>query len=144
MFWTYFQEPYDAPPDIARFEQLWLSTLALTAIITIMMFDWSMSRVGPYGAALLTSMRFGGSFLLMLLCSRRRSNVMRWVLAIPFNLTILAYDAIRLPQMLEREPVVLFVVLRLGLTLTATYMLFTPRSRAWFAGGPPPEDIEDL
>ena len=69
---------------------------------------------------------------------------MRWVIAIPFNLTIVGYDAIRLPQMLERDPVLLFVVLRLGLMFAATYMLFTPRSRAWFAGRPPPEDIQSL
>ena len=80
----------------------------------------------------------------MLLCSRRRSNFARWVIAIPFTLTIIAYDAVRLPQMLERDPVLWFVLLRLGLTFAAIYMLFTPRSRAWFAGRPPPEDIEDL
>ena len=144
MFRTYFQEFYDAPPDIAWFERLWLGTLVLTAFITIMMFDWSMNRVGPYGAALLTSVRFGGSFLLMLLCSRRRSNFVRWVLAIPFSLTIVAYDAIRLPEMLQRDPVLLFVLLRLGLMFAAIYLLFTPSSRAWFAGRPPPDDIEDL
>ena len=46
------------------------------------------------------------------LCSRRRSNVVRWVIAIPFSLTIVAYDVIRLPQMLERQPVLFFVLLR--------------------------------
>src|SRR5690349_20289035 len=105
MFGSYFEEHDDAPPEIAWFEWLWLGTLALTAIVTIMMFDWSMSRVGPYGAGLLTSARFGGSFLLMILCTRRKSNFWRWVIAIPFSLTIVAYDAVRLPQMLERDPV---------------------------------------
>lgn len=47
MFETYFEEFDDAPPDIDWFERLWLGTLALTVIITIMMFDWSMHRVGP-------------------------------------------------------------------------------------------------
>jgi hypothetical protein len=140
MFGTYFEKFDDAPPDIDRFERLWLSTLVLSVFITITMFDWSMSRVGHYGAALLTAIRFGGTFVLMLLCTRRKSNVIRWVIAIPFNLTILAYDAIRLPQMLERDPVIWFVVLRLALTCAATYMLFTPRSRAWFAARPPVED----
>ena len=69
---------------------------------------------------------------------------MRWVIAIPFQLTIIAYDAIRLPQMLERDPVLWFVALRLVVMFAATYMLFTPRSRAWFAGRPPPEDIQSL
>ena len=105
-----------------------------------MMFDWSMGRVGPYGAALLTSARFGGSFLLMLFCTRRRSNLARWVIAIPFQLTILAYDAIRLPQMLEREYVIIFVLLRLGVMFAAVYMLFTRNSRAWFAARPAPVD----
>ena len=143
-FFMYDGERLPAPPDINRFEWLWLGTLVLTAFITILMFEWSSSRVGPYGAALLTSMRFGGSFLLMVLCSRRRSNFARWVIAIPFTLTIIAYDAVRLPLMLERDPVIWFVLLRPGLTFAAIYLLFTPRSRAWFAGRPPPGSIEDL
>ena len=140
MFGTFFEEYDDAPPDIDWFERLWLGTLALTVIITIMMFDWSMGRVGPYGAALLTSARFGGSILLMLFCTRRRSNLARWVIAIPFQLTILAYDAIRLPQMLEREYVIIFVLLRLGVMFASVYMLFTRNSRAWFAARPAPVD----
>ena len=47
MFGGYFEEFDDAPPDIARFERLWLSTLAVSVIITITMFDWSVNRVGP-------------------------------------------------------------------------------------------------
>jgi hypothetical protein len=127
------------PPDIIWFERLWLTTLALSVIITITMFDWSTGRLGRNGAALLTTFRFGGSFLLMLMCTRWRSNLMRWVIAVPFNLVIIAYDIIRLPQMMERDPVILFVALRLVLTWAATWMLFTPRSRAWFAHRPPPE-----
>ena len=139
MFLTNWLEFDDLPPpDIVWFERLWLTTLALSVIITITMFDWSMSRVGPLGAALLTIVRFAGSFLLMFLCTRLRSNLVRWVIAVPFNLTIIAYDIIRLPQMMERDPVLVFVALRLVLTWAATWMLFTPRSRAWFAHRPPP------
>ena len=127
------------PPDIVWFERLWLGTLALSAIITVTMFDWSTSRVGRTNAALLTSMRFGGSFLLMLLCTRARSNLVRWVIAVPFNLVIIGYDVIRLPEILERDPILGVVVLRLLMTWAATYMLFTPRSRSWFAHEPPPE-----
>ena len=125
------------PPDIIWFERLWLGTLALSVFITIMMFDWSASRFGPWGAALLTATRFGGSFLLMFLCTRRRSNLVRWMIAIPFNLTIVAYDVIRMDQILERNPAIWFVVLRLVLTFAATGLLFTPRSRDWFANGTP-------
>jgi len=144
VFGSYFDEFSDRPPDIAWFERLWLATLALTVIVTILMFDWSMSRLGRHGAALLTSARFGGTFLVMLLCTRRKSNFMRWVIAIPFSLTIVAYDAVRFPQMMERDFVVPVVVLRLVVMFAAIYMLFTPRSRAWFACRPPPEDVQAL
>ncbi|SKA33284.1 hypothetical protein SAMN02745126_05302 [Enhydrobacter aerosaccus] len=139
MFRAYFEEYADAPPDIAWFERLWLATLVLSVFITIMMFDWSVSRFGRYIAALLTSVRFGGTFLLMLFCTRRKSNFLRWVIAIPFSLIIVAYDGIRYPQMVERDPVLLLVEVRLVLMFAAIYMLFTPRSRAWFASRPVPE-----
>ena len=139
MFLTRWFEFDDLPPpDIIWFERLWLTTLALSVIITITMFDWSTGRLGRNGAALLTTFRFGGS-LLMLMCTRWRSNLMRWVIAVPFNLTIIGYDIVRLPQMMERDPVLLFVGLRLVLTWAATWMLFTPRSRAWFSHRPPPD-----
>ena len=140
MFRNFFEEYEDAPPEIDRFERLWLGTLALTVVITIMMFDWSMGRVGAYGAALLTSARFGGTFLVMLLCTRRRSNFFRWVIAVPFQLTIIGYDIIRLPVMMEREYVLIFVLLRLGVMFAAVYMLFTPNARAWFAAKAAPAD----
>jgi hypothetical protein len=140
LFRTFFEEYEDAPPEIDRFERLWLGTLALTVVITIMMFDWSMGRLGAYGAALLTSARFGVSFLLMLFCTRRRSNLARWVIAVPFQLTIIAYDTIRLPLMMEREYVLIFVLVRLGVMFAAVYMLFTPNARAWFAAKAAPQD----
>jgi len=127
------------------FEWLWLGTLVVSVFITITMFEWSSSRLGPYGAALLTGTRFGGTVLLMLLCSRGRSNFWRWVIAVPVALTIVAYDFIRLPLMLERSPVIWLVVLRQILMFAAIYMLFTPRSRAWFADRPMPQkDVETL
>lgn len=141
MFLTqYFEGLDDEPPEIAWFERLWLIALAMTVLITSMMFDWSAGRLGPLGAGLMTGARFGVSIVLMLFCSRRRSNLARWIIAVPFALTLVAYDGIRLPYMLERDPVLLFVVLRQILLWTAIYMLFTPRSRAWFAGRPPPQD----
>ena len=123
------------PPDIIWFERVWLGTLVLSVMITIMMFEWSMGRVGPLGAAFLTATRFGGSFFIMFWCTRRRSNLARWIIAVPFNLTIVAYDVMRLPEMLERSPVLWFVAARLALTFTATYLLFTRPSRAWFTNG---------
>lgn len=130
------------PPDIVWFERMWLATLALSVVITITMFDWSTGRVGRLGAACLTAFRFGGTFLIMFMCTRLRSNLVRWIIAIPFNMVIVAYDVVRLPDMLERNPVIWFVIARLLLTFAATFMLFTPRSRAWFARRTPPDLVE--
>lgn len=140
MWGDFFDRYADAPPEIDRFERLWLSTLVLSVVITITMFDWSMGRVGRYGAALLTGTRFGGSYLMMLICTRRRSNLMRWFIAVPFNLLLIAYDTVRLPQMLERPPVAWFVGLRMLLVFAAIYMLFTPNARKWFAAPEAPRD----
>ncbi len=125
------------PPEIFWFERLWLGTIALTVIITITMFDWSMGRVGALPAAMLTSSRFGLTFLLMFLCTRLRSNLVRWIIAVPFTLTIVGYDLIRLPEILERPPIVWVIALRQLLTFASVYLLFTPRARAWFRRTPP-------
>ncbi len=138
MWFGSFQEREDAPWELARFERQWLGAIGASVVIGIWMFEYSVMVVGPYLAALGNIALFGTAYLLMLYCSRRRSNVARWLIAIPFNLLVLAYDILRLPEMVERFPLQYFALLRLGLMAAATYTLFTPYSRAWFAGRPPP------
>jgi len=133
MFRGYFERYDDAPLDIDWFERLWLAGLSLTVVITIMVLDWSLSSFGIFSIAFYISARFSGSFLLMLFCSRRRSNIARWLLAIPFQATIIAFDVIQWPEIEEQNYVAMLVVLRLGLMLAATCMLFTSRSPPWFA-----------
>jgi hypothetical protein len=42
-----------------------------------------------------------------------------------------------IPELLDRDSVLWFVLLRIGIAFAATYMLFTPHSRTWFARRPP-------
>lgn len=133
-----FQEREDAPWEIARFERLWLAAIAVSVVISIWMFDLSVQIYGAYVAAVVNILHFGAAYVLMIFCSRRRSNVARWLLAVPFNLLIVVYDILRFADMIDRSPMQYFALLRLGLMAAATYMLFTRYSRAWFAGRPPP------
>ena len=126
----------DTPSDIVWFERLCLGSIVLTVVVTVSMFDWSVGRVGPNLAVLFTICRFSMAFLLMLFCTRRRSNVARWLVVL-FTLSMLAYDIVRVPVMLDRNPVLVVVLLRLGLMIAAAGHLFTRQSRAWFANRNP-------
>lgn len=78
---------------------------------------------------------FGASLLLVIYASRRRSNAAR-LLTIPFLLLILFYDLSHIGAMIGSESLYLLVgtLCRLGLIVVAIRSLFTPSSRAWFAG----------
>lgn len=73
----------------------------------------------------------------MVYASRRRSNLAR-LLTIPFLFLILFYDLSHVGAMLGSESLYLLfgTLCRLGFIVVAVRSLFTPSSRAWFAGRP--------
>jgi hypothetical protein len=120
------------PPELNRFEWLWLSAMLVSVAVAILMYDFSMERVGSFLAALINIVLFGVAVLLMFLASRRRSNVAR-LLLIPFLLVIAFYDASHLGDMVSLIIAPYLAALRLALMAAAIYMLFTPQARAWYA-----------
>lgn len=56
---------------------------------------------------------------------------------------ILFYDASHAGEMMVRFPVFYIAILRLGLMAWATYLLFTPEARLWFAARPPAPPSDD-
>jgi hypothetical protein len=126
------EDPGDRPDEISRFVRLWLAALAASAVIAIWMVDYSIAAVGMGRTLLANFVLFGAAIVLLLAIARRRSNIARWLLAVPFNLLILFYDLSHLDEALERGVLVYVVVLRLGLMAVATWHLFTPPARAWF------------
>lgn len=96
--------------------------------------------VGVVAASLINVLLFSIAAELMFLISRRHSNVARWLLVIPFNLLILFYDIGHLGLMEDTcGSIALYLVpFRLGFMACATWALFTPCARAWFAGRPDP------
>jgi hypothetical protein len=126
------EDPGDRPDEIGRFVWLWLAALAASAVIAIWMVDYSIAVVGMWRALLANFVLFGAAILLLLAIARRRSNVARWLLAVPFNLLILFYDLSHLDEEMARGALVYVVMLRLGLMAAATWHLFTAPARTWF------------
>lgn len=134
-----FEEQEDAPRDIARFEQLWILGIAVSAVIALGMYDYSAMIVGHVRAMLVNVVLFAIAWVLMGFVSRRRSGIARWLL-IPFALLIFFYDLSHLTVMLETGWIAYVALARIGLMAGAIYFLFAPRSRAWLAGRPLPPD----
>lgn len=133
------KDPGDRPEEIGRFVRLWLAALAASAVIAIWMIDYSIAVVGLWRTLLANFALFGMAIVLLLAIARRRSNVARWLLALPFDLLILFYDLSHLDEEMARGVLVFVVVLRLGLMGAATWYLFTAPARAWFRGRPAAE-----
>ena len=130
------------PPEINRFEWLWLSAMMVSVVVAILLYDYSVDRVGATLAALINIFLFGVAALLMFLASRRQSNVAR-LLLVPFLLVIAFYDVSHLGDMLGFVITPYLAALRLGLMVVAIGMLFTPRARAWYTGRAAPPSAED-
>ena len=130
------------PPDGHAFV-VSTPSFILTALAQALGLDWSGYGATPTDCSAAVPRVFAAGTIMA-------ANVLRHGYLAGFGVTLAAVHAGRyaeaviegrLPEMLEREPVLIFVVARLILTFAATYMLFTPQSRAWFARTePPPED----
>jgi hypothetical protein len=131
----WFDQQEGAPRDVRRFERFWFLAIFVSATVAIDMYDYTVMIIGPYLALLSNVAFFGASLLLVIYASRRRSNLAR-LLTIPFLILILFYDLAHLGAMVSSESLYLLVgtLCRLGLIVVAIRLLFTPSSRAWFAG----------
>jgi hypothetical protein len=69
--------------------RLWLGSIVASAVVAIWMIEFSISVVGVWRALMVNFVLFSAAIVLMLLIARRRSNIARWLLAVPFNLLIL-------------------------------------------------------
>lgn len=67
-------DPYDdideRPTAIAAFEIVWFLAMVVSLVVAVLMFDYSVTIVGPYPAALVNIVLFGLSAVLMFRVSR--------------------------------------------------------------------------
>ncbi|MGE3919086.1 MAG: hypothetical protein AB7F78_25645 [Hyphomicrobiaceae bacterium] len=59
------EEPDIPPPEINRFEWLWLSAMMISVVVAILMYDYSVDGEGAFLAALINIFLFGVAALLM-------------------------------------------------------------------------------
>ena len=131
-----FAEKQGTPHDVRRFEQFWFMAVFLSAMVAIEAYDYTVATIGRYPALLTNVAFFGASIILVGYVSRRRSNIAR-LLTLPFLLLIVLYDlSLFFAEMTDSIGYTFGTLGRLGLMVVAIHFLFTPQSRAWFAGKP--------
>lgn len=129
-----FQKRDDAPPDIGRFEGWFVGSLAAGVLVAITQYDVAVEAWGGYFQAALVSIAlFGGYWLLMICASRRRSNWARWLLVVISIVALVPY-LIYVSVLLETMPLFYLSFAQGLMQVVALCYLFTPPSRAWFAG----------
>ncbi|MEP2103860.1 MAG: hypothetical protein ABJP02_17175 [Parasphingorhabdus sp.] len=128
------------PTSIIRFEQLFLTSLAIGVINVILTWDTTMAAIqadpnsaalGPNFAYITTAFGFGINLLLWYLAARKAVGAVKWILLVLMVIGVLA-----LPSSFAILPP---LNLAIGLVLTimqaiAVYMLFRPDSKKWFVG----------
>jgi len=130
-----FEMQDGTPRDIRRFELLWMLAIASSAVMAMGMYDYSEAIVGNLRALAVNVALFAVAAVLMVAASRRRSNLARW-LTVPFLVLIAFYDLAHFEDMEGQWLIIFFAAAGLALMVAAIRSLFTPRSRAWFAGTP--------
>lgn len=125
------------PPDVRKFETAAVSSIVLS-IPSVIVGGLSREADNPNQLTLnefLFAVVFAGAVaLLVLAASRNRNNKARWafVALTAFSLAMVAW----MPPLITGDGLVagFLYVVQFALDLTACFFLFTPQSRAWFAG----------
>ncbi len=128
------------PTSIIRFEQLFLTSLAIGLINVFLTWDTTMATIqadpnsaalGPNFAYITTAFGFGINILLWYLVARKAVGFVKWILLVLMVIGLLA-----LPSSFAILPT-LNLAIALVLTIMqaiAVYMLFRPDAKRWFAG----------
>jgi hypothetical protein len=128
----------DRPESIANFERLFLGSMALTLIYTIGTWNDTPIPFATWIAVVAVIIVLGLNLLLILLVSRRRSRIAKWVLTVFYLLSAPTAVWAWISEPGTGWPLMDAVLLAMqgwGLALT-----FTPSARAWLkekVGGPP-------
>lgn len=124
------------PKAIVNFERLFLASIVLSTVQLAMQAGARIGQVGPVTELVIEAAGILVSVLLVLLASRRRSNVARWLLVVLTALGLLA-TGITLGRDLGGGKGVdaawLVSLLAIALQTAAVAMLFAPEAREWFA-----------
>jgi len=122
------------PASIERFEALYFTSLAIGVLSAAVSWQTSVSIASPAFVITVQIATFAILLSLILLISRRRSDIARWMLAILFVLGAIVYIPAA-GSILDSSPVlVVLSAFQLIFQAIALYYVFSPAARVWFKG----------
>lgn len=121
------------PRSVVHAEQLYLAATALLLASSVMAWVPLQAIYGVAFAAGVTAFLVGAFLLLILLTTRRGSNVARWLLIV-----LTAIGAVSLLWQIGTGQVALGILgvvnaVQVALTIVGAVLLFRPNAAAWFA-----------
>ena len=121
------------PKSIKLFEQLCLGSLALGVIQSALMFNnMGLSGDAAYGAAGFQVLILLILVTIVLLTSRKKSVICKWILVVFFVFGLVAFIP-NLAIIVEQGMAGLIGAAQLLMQAYAIYLLFNSDSKAWFA-----------
>ena len=130
------------PRHVGHFEQLWLLSMALSVLLTIMMYDYLIDDFGRKRVALVEIALYATAGLLGVWTSRRRSNTARWLIVL-FSLMMFAVYLACRDDIIDQGPAIFIAFAQVVAQVAAIHFLFTRTSRLWFAGHHVPVEDEE-
>ena len=119
------------PKHIKYFEWTWLGSLSLGIIVSALSYSEIVGTGMEIFAGVIQFVTLGVMLLLILLTSRKRNNIAKWILVVLFGLGIVFY----IPQLSSLFNIGFSGVLSSLQVLAqcvGMYFLFTQESRDWF------------
>ena len=118
------------PKHIKYFEWTWLGSLAIGIIVSSLALETVAPGMGIF-ADFIQFFVLGVTLLLVLLTSRKRSKITKWILVVLFGLEIVVYIP-QLAVLFNLGFVGVLSSLQVLAQCVGVYFLFTQESRDWF------------
>lgn len=125
-------EKLDMPKHIGLFEKLSLGSLLIGVVVATATYKQMSLVADPFFIALIQIIVLGSTLLLILLISRKRSKVAKWILVMLWALGLVRYIP-QLANFLDQGYVGILSICQLVMQAVGIYLLFTPESKKWFS-----------
>jgi len=119
------------PKHIKYFEWTWLGSLAIGIIVSSLSYSATVAPGMEIFAGFIQFFVLGVTLLLVLLTSRKRSKIAKWILVVLFGLGIVVYIP-QLAVLFNLGFVGVLSSLQVLVQCVGVYFLFTQESRDWF------------
>lgn len=131
------------PASIKLFERLYLFTLAIGVVLAVMQFGQLTEMLSVDFVLMIQVFTFGLLLALVLLVSRKRSRVAKWILLAMFGIGTVIYLT-QLPMTLDTGFPGVASAIQTLLQLVALCSLFTRESRDWLSRKPSIDDAPEV